>query len=109
MQLRARVSVAEGDLRDACRLRRRGSKFCRVALTRLSEYLRRWRNGAAKVQNEHRGELRAGRGRLVRATLPGMPSVVTAGVSREDALEMAVDALMQLLAVDPERQAGGDY
>ena len=45
----------------------------------------------------------------VRVTLPGMPSVATAGVSREDALEMAIDALMQLLAVEPERQAGVDY
>jgi predicted RNase H-like HicB family nuclease len=45
----------------------------------------------------------------VRAAVPGMPSVVTAGVSREDAVEMAVDALMQVLAVDPEREAGGDY
>src|SRR3954451_2498624 len=45
----------------------------------------------------------------VKATLPGMPSVVTAGVSREDAREMAIDALMQLLAAEPERQAGGDY
>jgi predicted RNase H-like HicB family nuclease len=45
----------------------------------------------------------------IRATLPAMPSVTTAGVSREDAREMVVDALMQLLAVEPERQAGGDY
>jgi predicted RNase H-like HicB family nuclease len=45
----------------------------------------------------------------ISATLPGMPSVVTAGVSREDAREMAIDALMQLLAAEPERQAGGDY
>jgi len=45
----------------------------------------------------------------IRATLPGMPSVVTAGMSREDALEMAIHALMQLLAVEPEREVGGDY
>jgi predicted RNase H-like HicB family nuclease len=45
----------------------------------------------------------------VRATLPGMPSIVTAGVSRDDAREMAIDALMQLLAVEPEREGGGDY
>jgi predicted RNase H-like HicB family nuclease len=45
----------------------------------------------------------------IRASLPAMPEVVTAGVSREDAREMVVDALMQLLAVEPERQAGGDY
>jgi predicted RNase H-like HicB family nuclease len=45
----------------------------------------------------------------IRATLPALPSVTTAGVSREDAREMVVDALMQLLAVEPERQAGGDY
>src|SRR5690349_2943836 len=45
----------------------------------------------------------------VRASLPGLPSVVTAGTSREDALEMVIDALMQLLAVEPERASGGDY
>lgn len=45
----------------------------------------------------------------VRVTVPGMPSVATAGVSREDALEMAIDALMQLLAVEPDRQAGVEY
>jgi predicted RNase H-like HicB family nuclease len=45
----------------------------------------------------------------VRASLPGMPDVVTAGVSREDAREMAIDALMQLLAVEPEREPGRDY
>ena len=45
----------------------------------------------------------------VRASLPAMPEVVTAGVSREDAREMVVDALMQLLAVEPERPAGADY
>jgi predicted RNase H-like HicB family nuclease len=44
-----------------------------------------------------------------RASLPAMPEVVTAGVSREDAREMVIDALMQLLAAEPERQAGGDY
>jgi predicted RNase H-like HicB family nuclease len=45
----------------------------------------------------------------IRATLPGMTGVVTAGVSRDDAREMAVDALMQLLATDPQREAGADY
>lgn len=45
----------------------------------------------------------------VRATLPGMPSVVAAGVSREDARDMAIDALMQMLAAEPERQSDGDY
>jgi predicted RNase H-like HicB family nuclease len=45
----------------------------------------------------------------IRASLPAMPEVATAGVSREDAREMVVDALMQLLAVEPERQVGGDY
>jgi predicted RNase H-like HicB family nuclease len=45
----------------------------------------------------------------VRVKLPGMPSVATAGVSREDALEMAIDALMQYLAVEPEREVGVDY
>ena len=45
----------------------------------------------------------------IRATLPGMPEVTTAGVSRDDAREMVIDALMQLLAVEPDRQAGGDY
>jgi predicted RNase H-like HicB family nuclease len=48
-------------------------------------------------------------GGWVKATLPAMPAVVTAGISREDAREMIVDALMQVLAVEPERQAGGDY
>ncbi|MDA0168376.1 hypothetical protein OJ998_04695 [Solirubrobacter taibaiensis] len=45
----------------------------------------------------------------VRASLPGMPAVITAGTSREDALEMVVDALMQLLAVEPARETGADY
>jgi predicted RNase H-like HicB family nuclease len=45
----------------------------------------------------------------VRAWLPGMPEVVTAGVSRDDAREMVIDALMQVLAVEPEREAGKDY
>jgi hypothetical protein len=45
----------------------------------------------------------------VRATVLGMPSVTTAGVSRDDAREMVIDALMQLLAVEPEREGGGDY
>jgi predicted RNase H-like HicB family nuclease len=45
----------------------------------------------------------------VRATLPGMPSVVAAGVSRDDALEMIIAALMQQLAVEPDRGAGGDH
>jgi predicted RNase H-like HicB family nuclease len=44
-----------------------------------------------------------------RATLPGMPEIVTAGVSRDDARETAIDALMQLLAAEPEREAGADY
>jgi hypothetical protein len=35
----------------------------------------------------------------VRATVAGMPSVVAAGTSRDDALEMAIHALMQTLAV----------
>ena len=45
----------------------------------------------------------------VRATLPGVPSVVAAGVSRDDALEMVVGALMQQLATEPEREASGDH
>jgi predicted RNase H-like HicB family nuclease len=45
----------------------------------------------------------------IRATLPGIPSVVTAGTSRDDAREMAIDALMQVLGVEPERQIDGDY
>lgn|SRR5690349_20117622 len=45
----------------------------------------------------------------VRASLPAMPELVTAGVSRDDAREMAIDALMQLLSLEPERQDGGDY
>src|SRR5262245_48918696 len=48
-------------------------------------------------------------GGWIKATLPGMPSIVTAGVSRDDAREMAIDALMQLLAGEPEKEAGGDY
>jgi predicted RNase H-like HicB family nuclease len=44
-----------------------------------------------------------------RAMLPGMPGVVTAGVSREDAREMVIDSLMQLLAAEPDREAGADY
>jgi predicted RNase H-like HicB family nuclease len=45
----------------------------------------------------------------IRATLPAMPTVATAGVSREDAREIVIDALMQLLGIEPERQNGGDY
>ena len=45
----------------------------------------------------------------IRASLPAMPEVITAGMSREDAREMVIDALMQLLSVEPERQEGGDY
>ena len=41
-----------------------------------------------------------------RAMLPGM---VTVGVSRDDAREMVIDALMQLLAADPDRDGGADY
>ena len=44
-----------------------------------------------------------------RATIPGVPSVVTAGMSREDACVMAVDALMQVLGTEPEREADGTY
>jgi predicted RNase H-like HicB family nuclease len=44
-----------------------------------------------------------------KASLPAMPSVTTAGVSRDDAREMVIDALMQLLAAEPDRTAGADY
>jgi predicted RNase H-like HicB family nuclease len=40
----------------------------------------------------------------IRASLPAMPEVVTAGVSREDAREMVIDTLMQLLSIEPERR-----
>ena len=45
----------------------------------------------------------------IKPTVPAMPSVVSAGTSREDAREMVIDALMQLLAVEPEREVDGDY
>ena len=48
-------------------------------------------------------------GGWMRATLPGVPSVISAGTSRQDARDMVIDTLMQLLAAEPDRQAGGDY
>ena len=45
----------------------------------------------------------------IKPTVPAMPSVVSAGTSREDAREMVIDALMQLLAVEREREVDGDY
>jgi hypothetical protein len=44
-----------------------------------------------------------------RATILGVPAVVTAGMSREDACEMAVVALVQVLGAEPEREADGTY
>ena len=42
------------------------------------------------------------------ATLPALPSVITAGRSREDAREKVIDALMEILAVEPGVDAGVD-
>jgi predicted RNase H-like HicB family nuclease len=40
------------------------------------------------------------------ARIPAVPSVITAGATRDEARELAIDALMETLAVEPAARSG---
>ncbi|WP_028065612.1 type II toxin-antitoxin system HicB family antitoxin [Solirubrobacter soli] len=43
------------------------------------------------------------------ARIPAVPSVITAGASRDEARELALDALMETLAIEPARENGTEH
>jgi predicted RNase H-like HicB family nuclease len=48
-------------------------------------------------------------GGWTQARIPALPSVITAGPTREEARDAAIDALMEVLAVEPTPVKGAEH
>jgi predicted RNase H-like HicB family nuclease len=86
-----------------------GATFTRFALVGLLQAQRRYSDDATPFSTDVTVVYEPDDNGWTKATLPALPSVITAGASRKDAREMVVDALMDILAIEPATQDCTDH